>query len=219
MKYTLDEVTEKLERACRRIDELQEKNLRLAEKNNSLIKDSIKAQEILTSQSVADEERDDLKRRLQNAELCIELMKDERYRANEKYEALYRHYKLGNDLYLAENLRAEKLQAALLNIADNAAHWDTGCGPDTSAFGWIHDTAEAALSSINNQSASQPEIPAEADGDEDSVIDDLTRQTLRMAIDDMKQTLKDCHHVSKEWADMIRQVIRLWEKKLEEAEE
>lgn len=48
--------------------------------------------------------------------------------------------------------------------------------------------------------------------------DDLTRQTLRMAIDDMKQTLKDSHHVSKEWADMIRQVIRLWEKKLEEVE-
>lgn len=224
MKYTLDEVTEKLERACRRIDELQEKNLRLAEKNNSLIKDSIKAQEILTSQSVADDEREDLKRRLQNAELFIELMKDERQRANEKYEALYRHYKLGNDLYLAENLRAEKLQAALLNIADNAAHWDTGCGPDASAFGWIRETAEAALRTTEESSGVGSVPKADPAGETEKpdgyeTISDLTRKTIRAGIEDLRETLRDCPHISKEWADMIRQVIRLWEKKLEEAEE
>ena len=92
MKYTLDEVTEKLERACRRIDELQEKNLRLAEKNNSLIKDSIKAQEILTNESAAYDEREDLKRRLQNAELLIERMKDELSLAKGKEECLYQNF-------------------------------------------------------------------------------------------------------------------------------
>jgi DNA repair exonuclease SbcCD ATPase subunit len=116
MNHTLDEVTEKLERACRRIDELQEKNLRLAEKNNSLIKDSIKAQEILTNESAAYDEREDLKRRLQNAELLIERMKDELSLAKGKEECLYQNFKKGNALYLAENLRSEKFQDALLQI-------------------------------------------------------------------------------------------------------
>ena len=109
------------------------------------------------------DERDDLKRRLGNAELLLERLKednkqfkfdldlyntadakalalwrenhpdtskcfvpglgkmlvwlmDEVDRANGKYEGLYQHYKLGDDLYLAENLRAEKLQDALLQI-------------------------------------------------------------------------------------------------------
>lgn len=116
MKYTLDEVTEKLERACRRIDELQGKNLRLSERNSALLEESIKAQEILTSQSVANEERDDLERRLQNAELLIERMKDELSRAKGKEECLYQDFKKGNALYLAENLRVEKLRMALWEI-------------------------------------------------------------------------------------------------------
>jgi hypothetical protein len=45
--YSLQDKWE-LEKAYLKIDELQKKNLRLAEKNNNLIKDSIKAQEILT---------------------------------------------------------------------------------------------------------------------------------------------------------------------------
>ena len=38
MKYTLDEVTEKLERACRRIDELQEKTCGLLKRTILLSK-------------------------------------------------------------------------------------------------------------------------------------------------------------------------------------
>lgn len=45
--YSLQDKWE-LEKAYLKIDELQKKNLRLAERNNALIKDSIKAQEILT---------------------------------------------------------------------------------------------------------------------------------------------------------------------------
>ena len=59
--------------------------------------------------------------------------------------------------------KLDALKGSLRNIADNAAHWDTGCGPDASAFGWIHDIAEATLrtaeesSVVDRTPAKQPE--------------------------------------------------------------
>ena len=58
--------------------------------------------------------------------------------------------------------KLDALKGSLRNIADNAAHWDTGCGPDASAFGWIHDIAEATLRTAEESSgvdttAKQPE--------------------------------------------------------------
>ena len=60
--------------------------------------------------------------------------------------------------------KLDALKGSLRNIADNAAHWDTGCGPDASAFGWIHDIAESALrtaeesSVVDRTPAKQPEV-------------------------------------------------------------
>ena len=59
--------------------------------------------------------------------------------------------------------KLDALKGSLRNIADNAAHWDTGCGPDASAFGWIHDIASTALRTAEDSSvvdrtpAKQPE--------------------------------------------------------------
>lgn len=49
--------------------------------------------------------------------------------------------------------KLDALKGSLRNIADNAAHWDTGCGPDASAFGWIRDTATSALRTAEESSA------------------------------------------------------------------
>ena len=50
------------------------------------------------------------------------------------------------------NKKLDALKGSLRNIADNAAHWDTGCGPDASAFGWIRDTAASALRTAEESS-------------------------------------------------------------------
>ena len=120
-----------------------------------------------------------LGKRLANAELLIEKLKEDVGHWEEDFAMFDRAHKKAINLWRKE-------------------HPDAGYTPDMS------DLNEWMVRRVEKYKEAAPF---------------LTRQTLRMAIDDMKQTLKDSHHVSKEWADMIRQVIRLWEKKLGEVEE
>jgi len=220
MAYLLEEKTRKLENACRKINELQTKNLRLSVDNSRLIEDSIKAREILTRQAEMDVERDDLRRRLYDAELLIELMKDERYRANEKYESLYRHYKLGNELYLAENLRAEKMKTALRDIKINADIGDMLGSRNSTLLVWIRDTAEAALRTAEetNHGTHAKQFPnaVNADGDGDILFD--IEASLRAKTEDMKRLLES-QTLSPELASIGRVLVRLAEKSLGEVEE
>lgn len=50
----MENVQEKLERACERINELQNKNLELRERNSSLLKEQIQARAIIEKQNESD---------------------------------------------------------------------------------------------------------------------------------------------------------------------
>lgn len=159
-----------LEEQARRIATLQE-SLRQA-CHNPHSNDRVIMQEV----DRLVKERDDLKRKLGNAELLIEKLKEEVKELN--FSAALRtaeetnhgtHDRPVETLLLIKELgrmskKLDALKGSLRNIADNAAHWDTGCGPDASAFGWIHDTAEAALrtaeesSVVDRTPAKQPEV-------------------------------------------------------------
>jgi len=110
-------------------------------------------------------------RKLENAELLIERLKREVRELNfsvalhDRNAALRTaeetnhgtHDRPVETLLLIKELgrmsnKLDALKGSLRNIADNAAHWDTGCGPDASAFGWIHDIAESAIRTAEESS-------------------------------------------------------------------
>jgi len=139
-------------------------------------------------------------RKLENAELLIERLKREVRELNfsvalhDRNAALRTaeetnhgtHDRPVETLLLIKELgrmsnKLDALKGSLRNIADNAAHWDTGCGPDASAFGWIHDIAESAIrtaeeSSVVDTTAKQPEGTTKLDKTLQNI--DVTKRVL-----------------------------------------
>jgi len=180
-------------------------------------------------------------RKLENAELLIERLKREVRELNfsvalhDRNAALRTaeetnhgtHDRPVETLLLIKELgrmsnKLDALKGSLRNIADNAAHWDTGCGPDASAFGWIHDIAESAIrtaeesSVVDSTHAKQQEDSANTDGDWD-ILNDI-ETSLRAKTDGMKRLLES-QTLSPELAALGRELVGLAEKSLGEVEE
>ena len=155
------------------------------------------------------EERNDLKRRLENAEMLIEKLKGLTERV-ERAEAV-----------------KESLKASLMEISGFSAYWKCLRGNEeawenvwniaTDALISLRTTEESSVVGlIDGTPAKQPEDSANADGDWD-ILNDI-ETSLRAKTEVMKRMLES-QTLSPELAALGRELVRLAEKSLEEVEE